>query len=139
VGYWGSSESEIRRLRETGLGTGDLGRVCEDGKIALMGRTDSLVKIRGLKVSLPEVEEVLNSHPCVAESAVIAVEDPNAVTTSQLKGFVVLNENGTTCEKDLIRYCKEGLELFKVPESIEFISKLPKSSSGKLLRNMLKV
>lgn len=133
AGYWKSSDAERRMLQERGFPTGDMGRVGDHGEIALVGRIDDIVKVGGRKVAPYEIEGVLNQHPSVFECVVLGVEEHQDV---QLKAVVVLKEGKTMSEGELIHYCRQHLEPYKVPSTILFKASLPKSSVGKLLKNV---
>ncbi|MCA9898016.1 MAG: AMP-dependent synthetase, partial [Anaerolineales bacterium] len=92
------------------------------------------IKSRGEKVAPKEIENVLHGLSGVVETAVIGIPDP--VLGEAIKAFVVVNDE-TLTEKDVLRFCRQHLEDFMVPQQIEFRSALPKSSNGKIAKKEL--
>ncbi len=135
LGYWNSSEQERRELVHFGFRTGDRGLVTEKGEIALLGRIDEMIKVAGRKVHPAEVENVLNKHPAVAESAVMAISDPSGIAEVRLEATAVLHKDAAASEAALIKHCKAHLEAYKVPTAIVFAAALPRTSTGKIVRN----
>lgn len=135
-GYWELPEETDRVLRpgpfpnEKVLHTGDLFRADEEGYLYFVGRKDDIIKTRGEKVSPREVENVLYSHPSVAEAAVIGV--PDNVLGNSILAFVSLKQGVTTTEAELLGFCADRLEDFMIPKSVQFFSVLPKSANGKI-------
>jgi O-succinylbenzoic acid--CoA ligase len=118
------------------LHTGDLGRIDEEGFLYVEDRIDDLIVSGGENVVPAEVEQVLLSHPQVADAAVVGREDPEwqqAVTA-----VVVLRANADLPTEELRRHCAEELAGYKVPKRIEIASALPRTPSGKLLRRALR-
>jgi o-succinylbenzoate---CoA ligase len=117
------------------LRTGDLGTFDERGRLVITGRKADTIVTGGENVAPVEVEDVLLTHPAVADAAVFArpdVEWGEAVVAS-----VVLREGGTVAAEELRVFCAERLAGFKVPKAFEFVSGLPRSQTGKLLRREL--
>ncbi len=133
--YWNRPEATVEILRDGWLYTGDLGYLDEDGYLFIVDRKKDVIKPSGFQVWPREVEEVIASHPAVAEVGVAGVPDPQ--TTEAVKAWVVL-EPGQSLTKDELRaYCKEQLAAYKVPKYVEFRTELPKSTVGKVLRREL--
>jgi o-succinylbenzoate---CoA ligase len=118
------------------LHTGDLGGWSEDGTLAVVGRKADTIITGGENVAPAAVEAALESHPAVAEAAVIGRADPEwgeAVTA-----LVVLREPGAATAEDLRAHAAHRLERHEVPRAIELRSEpLPRTGSGKLLRREL--
>jgi long-chain acyl-CoA synthetase len=117
--------------------TGDILRADEKGFLYFVDRTADIIKHKGYRVSASEIEAVLKDNPAVI--AAIAVGVPDKRVGERIKAFVVLKEDaeGVT-GYDLIRWCKDRLTSYKVPEYIEFRDMLPKSKVGKYLRRELR-
>jgi acetyl-CoA synthetase len=119
--------------------TGDAATKDEDGYIWFFGRLDEVIKIAAHRIGTIEIESTLLTHPSVAETAVIGKPDP-------LKGevacaFVVLRTGNTASDdlaKQLRQVVREGLGPIAIVEDILFVSKLPKTRSGKIMRRLLK-
>src|SRR5919109_3278831 len=117
------------------LHTGDLGRIDEEGFLYVDGRLGDVIVTGGEKVLPAEVEEVLLSHPDVADAAAIGRAD--AEWQEAVSALVVLRDGAAAGADELRRHCAESLAAYKVPKRFEFVSALPRTSSGKLLRRAL--
>ncbi len=117
------------------LHTGDLGYMDADGFLFLVDRKKELMKISGLQVWPREIEEVVATHPAVAEVAVAGIPDPDRGEVA--KAWVVLREGGRLDLEELRAYCRLRLAPFKVPAQLELRRDLPKSLVGKVLRRVL--
>jgi long-chain acyl-CoA synthetase len=117
--------------------TGDIVSVDEEGNFFFVDRTVDTIKHKGYRISSSEVEATLQEHPAVIGACVIGVPDPSV--GERIKAFVVLKEDikGIT-GYDLIKWCRERLVPYKIPQYIEFRDMLPKSKVGKLLRRELR-
>ncbi len=138
-GIWGDVERWKRNFKNGYYLTGDVAYVDEDGYFWYVGRADDVVKVSGYRVSPVEIEAILSTHPAVAESAVIAVEDE--VRGYRIKAFVVLKKDIKPSEelkKEIMDYVKQKLASHMVPREIEFVSELPHTLSGKIMRRVLK-
>ncbi|MCI0399375.1 MAG: amino acid adenylation domain-containing protein [Chloroflexi bacterium] len=144
-GYWGDPEKTARNFvhnsfqqhfDEVAYRTGDIVTLDEDRTNWLyIGRRDHMVKSRGYRIELGEIEAALYSHSGVKEAAVIAV--PDELIGSRLRAFVVASNGHDLTEKDIIVHCGRQLPRYMVPESVEFRSELPKTSTGKIDRPLL--
>jgi long-chain acyl-CoA synthetase len=138
--YWNNADETTRTLKADAEGrlwlhTGDIGYMDAQGYVFLTDRKKDLIKPGGYQVWPREVEEVIASHPAVAEVGVAGV--PDAVKGEAVKAWVVLRAGQSVLEEDLQRLCKEMLAPYKVPSEIEFRSELPKTMVGKILRREL--
>ncbi len=135
-GYYKDPEATAALKRNGWLYTGDLGRFDKEGFLYIMGRKKEMIKVAGQIVYAPEVEAALLKHEAVAESAVIGV--PDSLRGEAVKAFVVLREGASVTPEDLRYFAKEHLAHFKVPQSIEIRSMLPKNRTGKIDKEFLK-
>jgi long-chain acyl-CoA synthetase len=143
-GFWGRPEETAAVLREhveadgvrQYLHTGDLGFMDADGYVFIVDRKKDLIKMSGYQVWPREIEEVLASHPAIAEVGVAGVADD--LKGEAVKAWVVLRAGQTANESDLRAFCREKLAPYKVPSRIEFRSELPKTMVGKVLRRALR-
>jgi amino acid adenylation domain-containing protein len=141
-GYWELEEETSKVLRDGGfpwpekvLYTGDLFTADEEGYLYWRGRRDDIIKTRGEKVSPREVEDVLYSMPQICEAAVVGVEDE--LLGHAIKAFVTLRPGSQASEQDVLRHCKERLEDFMVPKTVEIRANLPKTGTGKIRKSAL--
>ena len=135
-GYWNNPEATRESIKDGWFYTGDMGKKDEDGYFYIVDRKKDMVIVGGMNVYPREVEEILYTNPKVLEAAVIGIED-------KLRGelpvaIIVLKENQLATEKEIIEYCKERLANYKVPKKVEFVTALPKTATGKILKRELK-
>jgi amino acid adenylation domain-containing protein len=116
--------------------TGDLVRLDRDGNLVFVGRRDGMVKSRGYRIEVGEIEAVLYRHPGVAEAAVIPVVDEEI--GHRLVGFVAPSPGSTVHSDELLAHCQAHLPAYMTPERIEVRSALPKTSTGKIDRLQLR-
>jgi acetyl-CoA synthetase len=126
--------------------TGDLAYRDKDGYFWFVGRADDVIKTSGERVGPFEVESALIEHPAVVEAGVIGKPDP--LRGEIIKAFVVLKESQKSkvkrqklaekLKEELADYVKKHLAGHAFPREIEFIDKLPKTRSGKIMRRLLK-
>lgn len=140
-GYWENPEETAKKLRpgplpnEMVLYSGDLFQTDEEGFLYFVGRKDDIIKSRGEKVAPREVENVLSSHPAVAEAAVIGV--PDEILGQAIKAVVALRPGMTATDKELQRHCAAHLEDFMIPQIVEIRDVLPKTGNGKINKREL--
>jgi long-chain acyl-CoA synthetase len=139
AGYWDDPEETAATVRthdgERWLHTGDLGYLDADGYLFIVDRIKDLIKTHGYQVWPREIEEVLATHPAVAEVGVAGV--PDEAKGEVAKAWVVLAAAQRVEAEELRAWCRERLAPYKVPATVEFRSELPKSMVGKVLRRAL--
>lgn len=135
-GYWNQAEATAESLTEDGwFKTGDFAQIDPEGYIRIVDRKKELILVSGFNVYPSEVEEVVNQHPDIFESAAIGL--PCEKTGEKVKLFVVSRDSSLTVA-DVIKHCRASLTAYKVPKEIEFVDELPKSNIGKVLRRELR-
>lgn len=134
-GYYRDEAATTRVLRDGWLHTGDVGMVDDDGWLYLVDRAKDLIIVSGFNVYPAEVEEVLVSHPAVAEAGVIGVAHPH--TGEAVRAYVVLEDGCDIDEDALVDFACDHLARYKCPAKILFVDELPRNLSGKLLRREL--
>ena len=135
-GYWEQPEESARALRDDWFHTGDGAVIGEDGYVSIQDRKKDVIITGGENVSSIEVEDVLFSHPAVAEVAVIGV--PSEKWGETIKALVVLAEGQEATEDELVAWCKEKAASYKAPTSIEFRDELARTATGKLQKFKLR-
>ncbi len=135
-GYWGDETATSGAYHDDWLLTGDRGYLDEDGYLFLTGRSRDFIKRGGEMISPQEVEDALLSHPAVQEAAVIGV--PDAQWGERVRAFVVPVPGDAPAPDDLIRHCHSRLASFKRPESVVFLTEIPKNPMGKVLKRVLR-
>jgi long-chain acyl-CoA synthetase len=141
LGYWKEPEKSAKMLK-TGALPGERILCAQDwftmdneGFFYFQGRSDDIIKTRGEKVSPVEVENVLFSMPGIKETAVIGIPDQHL--GQAIKAFIVPDAGATLSAKEVQKYCLTKLENFMIPQQIEFIGELPKTSTGKISKKDL--
>jgi acyl-coenzyme A synthetase/AMP-(fatty) acid ligase len=129
LGYWGHEAQGERPYR-----TGDLVRVLDDGQYQYLGRRDTMVKARGFRVELGEIEAVLHTHPAVAEATVVA---SGTGVDTRLIAFVVPAEGRALTLLDVKRHCAEHLPRHMIVDSLRLLERLPLTRNGKVDRRLL--
>jgi long-chain acyl-CoA synthetase len=142
LGYWQQPTETANVLREhpslgpgLWLHTGDIARMDEEGYFQIVDRKKDMIICGGFNVYPRDVEEVLFQHPAVQEAAVVGIPDEYRGET--VKAFVILRQDASATEGEIMAFCRERLANYKVPTSIEFRQELPKSTVGKVLRREL--
>jgi len=135
-GYWEQPEESEVALRDGWFHTGDGGTIGEDGYLTISDRRKDVIITGGENVSSIEVEDVLFSHPAVAEVAVIGVPDDKWGET--IKALVVLVDGEEVTEAELIKWCKDKAAGYKAPTSVEFRDELARTATGKLQKFKLR-
>jgi len=135
LGYYRAPELTAETLTDDGwLRTGDLAQVDADGAYHVVGRSKELIIRSGFNVYPVEVEQVLNAHPDVVQSAVVgrAVEGNEEVVA-----FVETRESAAVSVEALRAFLKERLSPYKVPTQIVIMQHLPAAPTGKILKKEL--
>jgi o-succinylbenzoate---CoA ligase len=118
------------------LHTGDLGRIDEEGFLYVEDRLGDVIVSGGENVMPAEVEEALLRHPDVADAAAVGRADPE--WQEAVSAVVVLRDGATAGAEELRRHCGQLLASYKVPRRFDFVSELPRTASGKLVRRALR-
>jgi len=135
-GYYKEAEATARDFRGGWFQSGDLAVMRPDGYIELRDRRRDVIIHDGEHLSSVEVEQTLCQHPVVAEAAVVGV--PDSAQGEVPKAFVVLRAGTKATASDLIGFCKERLAEFKCPVRVEFVTRLPRTPTGKLQKFLLR-
>jgi O-succinylbenzoic acid--CoA ligase len=117
------------------LHTGDVGHIDEEGFLYVDGRRSEMIVTGGENVMPAEVEAVLISHPAVEDAAVVGRPDPE--WQEAVCALVVVADGAEASEEELRAHCSGSLAGYKVPKRVDFVSSLPRTQSGKLLRGDL--
>lgn len=135
-GYWNKPEETAQSLRNGWLYTGDVGYVDPDGYFWITDRKKDLIIKGGENISPRTIEEVLYMCPGVSEAAVIGVKDEKY--GEEIKAFVVLEPGEKLTTEDIINFCRKKLTNFLLPRYVVFLSAMPKSLVGKILKTELR-
>jgi long-chain acyl-CoA synthetase len=140
-GYWQKPEETREMIRTNDRGerllyTGDLGYLDEDGYVFIVDRKKDLIKTCGFQVWPREIEEVISTHPAVFEVGVVGV--PDTMRGETVKAWMVLRPGQTATGAEMKAFCRDRLAPYKVPAKYEFVTELPKTQIGKVLRRVLR-
>ncbi|MFW9917776.1 MAG: long-chain fatty acid--CoA ligase [Candidatus Thorarchaeota archaeon] len=136
-GYWKKPEETAHVFNSQGYFlTGDIGYIDQDGYFFITGRKKDMIDVSGLKVYPREVEEIIIEHPAVKEVAIIGA--PHMIRGEMVMAFVVLQDDETASEEEIIEFCRGEIARYKIPRAVKFIDELPKSAIGKVLHRELR-
>ena len=139
-GYWNKPEATAEALRNGWLHTGDMVLFDEDGYCYVKDRKKDMIITGGFNIYPKEVEDLLYTHPSVAEAQVIGV--PDLVKGEIAVACLVLKSGSTATEEEIITFCRDNIAAYKAPRHVRFFEELPKTVTGKFekvsLRDMLR-
>ncbi|MNO45090.1 Long-chain-fatty-acid--CoA ligase [compost metagenome] len=134
LGYWNNDKANADSFividGKRFFRTGDLASVDEDGYFHMRDRLKRMINASGFKVWPAEVESMLNAHPAVLESCVIAVPDRHRGET--VKAIVALRAGSTESAESLLAWCRDNMATYKAPRLLDIVDSLPKSATGKI-------
>ena len=136
-GYMNQPKVTARTLRNGWLHTGDLARMDEDGYFYIVDRKKDMIIRGGYNVYPREIEEVLYTHPAVAEAAVVGI--PHSDLGEEVAAAVVFHPGKQITAEALQAYVKERVAPYKYPREIHLMDELPKSHTGKILKREIKL
>ena len=140
-GYLDQPEETANAIRDGWMFTGDVARMDEDGYFYIVDRVKDMVNISGFKVFTRELDDVLAKHPDIDIAATIGIADPDRPGSERVAAAIVLKpgiEGNDAERKKIIAYMRENVAPYKMPKLIEFMSELPTSGVGKVLKRELK-
>jgi len=142
--YWrpledGLLEKQKSLIREGWVLVGDFCTIDEDGYLSFVSRQEDLIKSSGYRIGPEEIEDALLKHPAVADAGVIGIPDP--VRGQNVKAFIILKPGHTGSDElkqQILDSCREHIAIYKLPRLVEFVTELPRTLQGKLLRRVLR-
>lgn len=129
-GYYNNPQATAEVIKNGWLYTGDIGIVNEKGNLFLAGRKKETIIVKGQNVHPSDIEDVLFSHPKVAEAVVLGI--PDELRGEVIGAVVGLKKGEIATEQEIKRFCLERLSGYKVPKQIIFMDSLPRTASGKI-------
>ena len=135
-GYYKKPEETTKTIQDGWLHSGDIAVKDEDGFYYIVDRTKDMIIRGGFNVYPREVEELMIKHEAVSLVAVIGI--PHEEMGEEIKAYVVLKQDKKVSEHELIEWTKEHIASYKYPRHIEFLSALPMSATGKILKKELR-
>ena len=139
LNYWQNPEATKAKFVNDWSLTGDLARMDDDGYLWFVGRKDDLITSSGYRIGPAEIEDCIMKHPAVSMVAVIGRPDP--VRTEIVKAFIVLRESSPPSPEmaqEIQQFVKQRLAAHEYPREIEFLTGLPMTATGKIMRRELK-
>ena len=137
AGYHGQPAATAEVLRDGWFAMGDLGSFEEDGYLTIAGRLKDMIIVSGFNVYPREVEEALLEHPAVTDAAVVDVPDER--TGEKVRAVVVVAPDEVeVTPDDLMAHCRERLARYKLPRELRIVAALPRLSTGKVARRLLR-
>ena len=135
-GYYKNSQATNETIKDGWLYTGDSGYYQDNGYFWFVDRNKDIIKRAGENISSLEVENTISNHPDVEDCAVISV--PDLIREESVAAFIKIKQGKTISIEEIQRYCKERLSYFKVPNSYQFVDDFPRTSIGKIQKNLLR-
>lgn len=135
-GYWERADETQAAIQDGWFYTGDVGYIDEKGYLYLYDRKRDMIITGGENVYPAEVENILYSHPAIADVAVIGIPDER--WGEAVKAVVVLKPDALLSADELIAYAKGKVAGFKLPKSVDFVTDLPRNATGKVLRRLIR-
>ncbi len=137
-GYFGMPEKTAETWRNLWFHTGDAGRFDEKSRLHFVDRIKDRIRRRGENISSFEIEQVLNSHPQIKESAVIGIRIDGAGGEEEIKACIVTEGGAEIDNVALLDYCVENMPRFAVPRFVETMEELSKTATGKIQKESLR-
>ncbi|AXF55357.1 AMP-binding protein [Salicibibacter kimchii] len=137
-GYLNRPEATAATLRDGWVFTGDIGTLDDEGYLTFNGRVKEMIKASGFSVFPEDVEALMSDHEAIAQVAAIGV--PDSERGESVKAFIVLKPDyvGKITADEIITWSKGHMAAYKYPREVTFVDQLPATSSGKVLRRLLK-
>jgi len=139
LSYWNRPDATAEKVRDGWLLTGDLARMDEEGYFHFLGRDDDIITSAGYRIGPAEIEDVLLTHPAVALAA--AVGKPDALRTEIVKAVLVLApgyEPSEALENEIRDHVRTRLAAYEYPREFAFVDALPLTTTGKVIRRLLR-
>ncbi len=135
-GYYGMPEATIKSWKNLWFHTGDRGQVDVDGYFYFVDRKKDVVRRRGENISSYEVENAINKHPFVQDSAIIGV--PSELSEEEVLAVVKIRDGRELDAEELLDFCQERLPYFSVPRYVRFIHEFPRTPSQRIEKYKLR-
>ncbi|MCP8896017.1 AMP-binding protein [Shinella daejeonensis] len=139
LGYWNAERATAEKFVGDWMTTGDLARMDEEGYVTFFGRNDDVITSSGYRIGPGEIEDCLAAHPAVELAAAVGKPDP--LRTEIVKAYIVLRPGFSASEElaaDIREWVKSRLSMHEYPREVAFIDALPLTTSGKVIRHLLR-
>jgi fatty-acyl-CoA synthase len=135
-GYHENPEATEAAIRDGWLYTGDMAKLDDEGFFYVVDRKKDMIVSGGENIYPREIEEVLYTHPDIAEAAVVGMSD--ATWGESGRAFIALKQGSSLTAQEVIDFCKQHLASYKKPKRVDFVNELPRNASGKVLKRKLR-
>jgi long-chain acyl-CoA synthetase len=135
LGYWQRPEESNAALKDGWLRTGDIATMDSDGYFTIVDRKKDMILVSGFNVYPNEVEETIAALPGILEVGVVGIPDER--TGERVLAYLVA-KNPSLTKEEVVAHCRKSLAAYKIPNEVHFVSELPKSPIGKILRRELR-
>lgn len=139
LGYWRNETATVEKFIGDWMTTGDLGRMDAEGYVTFFGRDDDVITSSGYRIGPSEIEDCLAGHPAVQLAAAVGKPDP--VRTEIVKAYVMLRPGqapSPALAVEIREWVKSRLSMHEYPREVEFVDSLPLTTSGKVIRHLLR-
>ncbi|TMD11457.1 MAG: long-chain fatty acid--CoA ligase [Chloroflexi bacterium] len=136
LGYWGRPDDTRAAIRKGWFHSGDVGQMDDQGYVFIVDRVKDMINRSGFKIWPAEVEQLLYKHPAVREVAVYGM--PDAAAGEAVAAAIVLRSGASASAEEIVEYCRAQAAVYKAPSRVDFVSELPKSATGKILKRVLR-
>jgi acyl-CoA synthetase (AMP-forming)/AMP-acid ligase II len=136
IEYWHLPDATAQTLIDGWIHTGDAGYLDKDGYLYICDRIKDMIIVAGENVYPAEIENALTLHPAVAEAAVIGV--PHERWGEEIHAFVATNPGKEVTPRELMLFLRDHIAAFKIPARFDFVERIPRNPSGKILRRILR-
>lgn len=130
LGYWNNPEATAKTIRNGWLHTGDMAYLDEDGYCYIKDRKNDMIITGGFNIYPKEIEDLLYTHPAIAEAQVIGISD--LVKGEIAVACIAFKASQSATEEEIIQFCRDNIANYKVPKHVRFLTELPKTVTGKL-------
>ncbi len=135
-GYYNNPRATAEVIKDGWLYTGDIGKVDDGGYLLFLKMKKELIIAKGQNIFPGDIEAVLNTHPKVAEVAVVGI--PDELRGEIVRACIILKAGEVTTEEEIRSFCRRQMANYKVPKQVIFLDSLPKTSTGKIRKEALK-
>ncbi len=135
-GYYNNPQATAEVMKDGWLYTGDIGKLDDDGYLFFLGRKKELIIRKGQNIHPSDIEDVLYTHPKVAEVAVVGI--PDEIRGESVRAYISLKEGAVATGEEIRRFCRQHMADYKLPKQIIFLDSLPKTATGKIRKEDLK-
>ena len=133
--YWNRPDATAEAFDNGWFRTGDIAEIDDEGFIFIKDRIKDMIISGGVNIYPAEIENVIIAHPAINEVAVIGLPDEK---WGEIACAIVVGDESSLSEEELIKHCAEKLSRFKLPKKVIFIEVIPRNPAGKILKRVLK-